>query len=319
MIIGPATWREFFKPRLAAIIDGARGVAPALRVLYHSDGDYTPIVGELVEIGVDAINPLQPEYMDPVKIRQRHGARPALWGTVGRQTTFSWSTPEEIDRAIEEIKRQNRITHEQLIEALRASGITYEQYREDLRHQILRLKLLNIQVRSRINVSDSEVRRYYDQNLRRSGADVRVRLRQIFVSIPESAPRSIVRERRKHAQSLADRVRAGEDFSHVARQESDDLLTRAEGGEVGWVGRGTLPPELEEIVFTMQPSEIRGPVYTDRGAYLVELLERKASAARPFDQIKEELRAQIGQEQVERATRAWLTEVRKRAYVDIRF
>lgn len=100
MMIGPATWREFFKPRLAAIIDGAGDVAPALRVLYHSDGDYAPIVGDLVEIGVDAINPLQPEYMDPVAIRRRHGARPALWGTVGRQTTFSWSTPEEIDREV---------------------------------------------------------------------------------------------------------------------------------------------------------------------------------------------------------------------------
>jgi len=100
MMIGPVTWREFFKSRLAAIIGDARGAAPALRVLYHSDGDFTPIVGDLVEIGVDAINPLQPEYMDPVEIRRRHGVRPALWGTVGRQTTFSWSTPEEIDREV---------------------------------------------------------------------------------------------------------------------------------------------------------------------------------------------------------------------------
>jgi len=100
MIIGPATWREFFKPRLASIIGGARSVAPGERGLYHSDGDYAPIVGDLVEIGVDAINPLQPEYMDPIEIRRRHGARPALWGTVGRQTTFSWSTPAQIDREV---------------------------------------------------------------------------------------------------------------------------------------------------------------------------------------------------------------------------
>ena len=100
MMIGPATWREFFKPRLAAIIRGARDTAPALRVLFHSDGDFTPIVGDLVEIGVDAINPLQPEHMDAVAIRRQHGARLALWGTVGRQTTFGWSTPAEIDREV---------------------------------------------------------------------------------------------------------------------------------------------------------------------------------------------------------------------------
>jgi uroporphyrinogen-III decarboxylase len=100
MMISPATWREFFMPRLAAIISGARTIAPALGVLFHSDGDFTPIIGDLVDIGVDAINPLQPEYMDPVEVRRRHGTRPALWGTVGRQTTFGWSTPEEIDREV---------------------------------------------------------------------------------------------------------------------------------------------------------------------------------------------------------------------------
>jgi len=100
MMIGPATWRRFFRPRLASIIDRARRVSPALAVLYHSDGDYAPIVGDLVEIGVDAINPLQPEYMDPAAIRQRHGTRPALWGTVGRHTTFSFAAPEDIDREV---------------------------------------------------------------------------------------------------------------------------------------------------------------------------------------------------------------------------
>ena len=100
MMIGPATWREFFKPRMAGIIRAARAIHPGLRVLYHSDGWFEPIVGDLVEIGVDAINPLQPEHMDAARIRREHGLRPALWGTVGRQTTFSFSTPDEIRREV---------------------------------------------------------------------------------------------------------------------------------------------------------------------------------------------------------------------------
>lgn len=227
-------------------------------------------------------------------------------------------TLDEVDRAIEDIKRQNQISQEQLLQALQASGITVDQYRDELKRQILRIKVLNVQVRSRVSVTDDEVRRYYDQNLRRAGADVRVRMRQIFVQIPENAPRAIVKDKRRRAQNLADRVRAGEDFGAVARAESDDLLSRADGGEIGWTGRGVLPPELEEVVFTMQAGDLRGPVYTDRGAHVVQLLERKASAARPFDEIKEELRAQIAQEEVERATRAWLVEVRRRSYVDVR-
>jgi uroporphyrinogen decarboxylase len=100
MMIGPHTWRRFFKPRLAAIIQAARAVKADLRILYHSDGYFEPIVGDLVEIGVDAINPLQPEHMDALRIRRRFGSRLVLWGTVGRQTTFSFAGPGDIRREV---------------------------------------------------------------------------------------------------------------------------------------------------------------------------------------------------------------------------
>ena len=102
MMISPATWREFFRPRLGAIIEAARAIAPGLRVLYHSDGYIEPIVGDLVALGVNAINPLQPEYMDAARIRREFGPRLALWGTVGRQTTFSSATPREIRQEVKE-------------------------------------------------------------------------------------------------------------------------------------------------------------------------------------------------------------------------
>jgi uroporphyrinogen decarboxylase len=102
MMIGPATWRAFFKPRLAEIVRAARAIKPDLRVLFHSDGYFEPIVGDLIEIGVNAINPLQPDHMDAARIRQRFGPRLALWGTVGRQTTFSFATPDEIRQEVKQ-------------------------------------------------------------------------------------------------------------------------------------------------------------------------------------------------------------------------
>jgi uroporphyrinogen decarboxylase len=102
MMISPRMWREFFSPRLADIIRAGRAIKTDLRVLYHSDGHIEPILGDLVEIGVNAINPVQPEHMDAVRIRRRFGPRLALWGTVGRQTTFSFATPQEIRAEVEE-------------------------------------------------------------------------------------------------------------------------------------------------------------------------------------------------------------------------
>jgi uroporphyrinogen decarboxylase len=100
MMISPATWREFFRPRLAAIIEAARAVKPDVRVIYHSDGHFEPILDDLVDIGVAGINPLQPEHMDAQRIRRRFGPRLAFWGTVGRQTTFAFASPGEIRREV---------------------------------------------------------------------------------------------------------------------------------------------------------------------------------------------------------------------------
>ena len=96
MFISPAIWRRFFKPRMAMIIQAAQAIKPDLRVLYHSDGYFEPIVGDLMEIGVNAINPLQPDHMDAARIRRRFGPRLALWGAVGHHTTFSFAKPDAI-------------------------------------------------------------------------------------------------------------------------------------------------------------------------------------------------------------------------------
>jgi uroporphyrinogen decarboxylase len=96
MIVSPTTWAEFFKPRLAEIIRAARSAAPDLIVFYHSDGDFSLILEHLVDIGVDAINPVQPDCMDAEAIKRTYGTRLAQWGTVGTAALWDWGTPREI-------------------------------------------------------------------------------------------------------------------------------------------------------------------------------------------------------------------------------
>jgi len=91
MLIGPATWRRFLKPRLETIIRAGRAVNPELKIFYHSDGYIEPIIPELVEIGVDVLHPVQPDVMDPGRLKVRYGDRLAFWGTVGTQGT--WGAP----------------------------------------------------------------------------------------------------------------------------------------------------------------------------------------------------------------------------------
>lgn len=88
LLISPQLWRRFFKPRLAWIIEAGRRAAPDLLVFYHSDGDFTAILADLVEVGVNVVNPVAPDCMDAAAIRRRFGTRLAMWGAVG--TAWAW-------------------------------------------------------------------------------------------------------------------------------------------------------------------------------------------------------------------------------------
>ena len=100
LIVSPAAWREFFKPRLAGVIREAREASPELIVFYHSDGDFTRLVPDLVEIGVDVIHPLQPDCMDALAIKREFGDRLALWGTAGSAWLWDRGTPAQIRQEV---------------------------------------------------------------------------------------------------------------------------------------------------------------------------------------------------------------------------
>ncbi len=102
MMMSPAMWRRWLKPRLAKIIAAAREQKRDIRIFYHSDGDIRDIIPELIEIGVDVLNPVQPECMDPVEIRRLYGKKLAFWGTIGTQTTFPFGSPAEVKRVVSE-------------------------------------------------------------------------------------------------------------------------------------------------------------------------------------------------------------------------
>ena len=102
LLMSVPMWRRWFKPRLAAIIAAARHVKPDLIVEYHSDGSIQPFIPELIEIGIDVLNPVQPECMDPAEIKRQFGDRLAFSGTVGTQTTMPFGTVDEVRRVVRE-------------------------------------------------------------------------------------------------------------------------------------------------------------------------------------------------------------------------
>ncbi len=100
MLMSPDTWRRFLKPRMAGFISTIKAINPALKVAYHSDGCIYPVIPELIEIGVDVLNPVQPRSMDPVLLKEKYGRQLCFWGTIDEQHTLPFGGPEDVKQEV---------------------------------------------------------------------------------------------------------------------------------------------------------------------------------------------------------------------------
>lgn len=102
MLISPGLWRKFFKPKMAEFIATLKNINPDIKIAYHSDGNIYPIIPELIEIGIDVLNPIQPASMDPAKIKKDFGDKLCFWGSIDEQKTLPFGTPEMVRREVNE-------------------------------------------------------------------------------------------------------------------------------------------------------------------------------------------------------------------------
>ena len=100
MLISPKMWRRYLKPRMADFISELKAINPRLKIAYHTDGNVEPIIPELIEIGIDVLNPVQPASMDPSLIKEKYGDRLCFWGTIDEQYTLPFGTPDEVEAEV---------------------------------------------------------------------------------------------------------------------------------------------------------------------------------------------------------------------------
>jgi len=102
MLIASEQWQKIFKPRMANFISTLREINPDIKIAYHSDGNIYQIIPDLIEIGVDVLNPSQPACMDPAKVKKDFGDKLCFWGTMDEQHTLPFGTPGDVGREVKE-------------------------------------------------------------------------------------------------------------------------------------------------------------------------------------------------------------------------
>jgi len=182
--------------------------------------------------------------------------------------------PETLAQAIDGIAQRNKLTVDQLRQALSAEGMTFEQYREQLYQDILLSRLRNREILSRIQISDTEIDAYLAQEAGGAAGREAVQLRHILVAVPEDADSAQRAAAEQKAQQLLERLKQGEDFTSLAQESSDGR--RADlGGDLGWINMDQVPSLFAPASQTLKPGEVAGPLQSGSGFHIVQLTDYK--------------------------------------------
>ena len=185
----------------------------------------------------------------------------------------------ELDRVVANVAAQNRLTMEQLRTRLKADGLDYKSFRDNLRDQMMTERVREREVQGRIKVTDAEIDAYLDQKRAALAQGGQINIAQVLVSVPEGASETVVAERRARAEAALARIKGGEDFAKVAREISEDG-NRERGGEIGLRPADRLPDVFVDAVKGLQSGEV-APTLLRSGAgfHVLKVVQREGADA----------------------------------------
>ena len=220
---------------------------------------------------------------------------------------------EDVKEAIEGIKKKYSLTDKSLEESLQKEGLTFEGYKKRLSEQILISQFINQQIRNKIVVSEDEVKKYMQAHKENLGDSEAFKLRQIFFKKPkDEAEKKSVEEK---AVLVMQRVKAGEDFSNLAKEYSEDPSGKI-GGDTGYIKKTYMAKEFIDVLSQMKTGDASRPFWTERGLHIIKLDEKVA--AQSTDEIKETVRRQLVDEQFAEKYHSYVKGLRDKARIEIR-
>jgi len=225
---------------------------------------------------------------------------------------------EEIRQSIDDVKKQNNMTQEQLVSALAGQGLSYDQYRSQLKEQLEKLKLISMEVRSKILVGETEMREYYEANRTKFAEEESFRARHIFFKANDKASSEEIKRSMTTALMVLAEAKSGKDFAELARTYSEDPAARKDGGELGRFKKGDMQPELEQAIVSLNPGDVSELVYTPAGFHIIKLEERISGKLKPFESVKAEIEEMLYRKKSEERFSQWAKDLRAKATIDVR-
>jgi peptidyl-prolyl cis-trans isomerase SurA len=225
---------------------------------------------------------------------------------------------KEVDQWLAYTRQQQNMSEEQFREVIKQYDMSYSAYREMIRQNLLKIRLVKVKVGSQVKISDDELNQAFSERFGDAGAQSKfIEVRHILVR-PEDDSEAAIAAAKQKAQTARAAIKGGADFSEVANAHSEGP-SGDQGGYLGTFGRGDLDPQFEQVAFALDKGEVSEVVRTQFGYHVIEVMAVEMRSDDNVDERKAKLRAQMQQKAVERQLQAYLQNLRSRSFVDVRF
>ncbi len=223
---------------------------------------------------------------------------------------------DELDHYVKRIMRANKVDEENFVASLSRQGLTPEEYRDNLRKEILKQKLINQAVKKQVVVTDSEVSEYYKNHKQQFTNIAKVTFRAIFLTVDPKAGLSAGNVVRQKGENLLQKIKEGADFAEVAKEYSQGPGAD-QGGLLGPLEAADLLPAMRQALAELNPGQVSQVLQIPQGFVIMKLVERTGGGELPLDDVREQIRKKLEAQYTEKRFQEWMKELREQTYVKI--
>ena len=225
-------------------------------------------------------------------------------------------TAEDVDQAIENVTSAPGFSRESLLSALEAEGIPFDEYRKEMENNLRLMRLVSIQVHSKVDVSEERLIDHYYNHKKDYYALAGTRLGHIFIPFRAIGDDEAELEAAKGAEEVIDRFRDGEPFAPLAREYSTGPEAR-EGGDLGYVDVEKLQSAFRDVVTALEEGEISDPLWSAQGYHLLAVSDRRDEGYLSFEDVREEIFRKISERETEKRFKEWIEELKETTYIEV--
>ena len=233
---------------------------------------------------------------------------------IERAKDMDVSVETDLVKRLDDVRKQNNLgTLEELQKAVESQGIVWEDYKTQLRNQLLTQEVIRREVGGRMNIGSDEVKKYYEAHKQEFNRPEQVVLAELFLSTDGKSPEEIAAVHTR-ADDLHNRLVKGESFETMVRRYSEGS-TAQQNGELGAFERGQLSKQLEDAVFTMDKGQFTDVIQTKTGFEILKVLDHYQAGLQPLDKVEGEITNVLYRQKMDPAMRTYLGTLREESYV----